>query len=92
MLESQDVRAQTIFQPLRKKKPPAVKDATWPKGDIDRFLLVELEAKGLRPVPDADARTLLRRLTFDLIGLPPGPEQVEAFVTEHAAEPPDRSE
>jgi hypothetical protein len=75
------------FQPLQRPTPPAVKDVAWPKGDIDSFLLAELEAKGLRPVADADPRTLLRRLYFDLIGLPPAPEEVEAFVTEYGAKP-----
>src|SRR5262245_15043439 len=75
------------FQPPRKAAPPAVKDAAWPRGDIDRFLLAELETKGLKPVADADPRTLLRRLYFDLTGLPPKPEEVEAFAKEYAANP-----
>jgi hypothetical protein len=75
------------FQPPRKAAPPAVKDAAWPRGDIDRFLVAGLEAKGLKPVADADPRTLLRRVTFDLIGLPPAPEEVEAFVKAYAADP-----
>src|SRR4051794_20887969 len=61
------------FQPIRRGEPPAVKDAAWPAGTIDRFLLADLEAKGLKPAPEADKRTLLRRATFDLIGLPPTP-------------------
>jgi hypothetical protein len=75
------------FQAPHKTPPPPVKDAAWPKGDIDRFLLAALEAKGLRPVADADPRTLIRRLYFDLVGLPPGPEDVEVFVQEHAVRP-----
>jgi hypothetical protein len=75
------------FRPPAQAAPPAVRDAAWPRGDIDLFLLAGLEAKGLRPAPDADARTLLRRLSFDLTGLPPTPEDVEAFVTEYAANP-----
>ena len=70
------------FQPPRQVKPPAVKDAAWPQTDIDRFLLAALEAKGLAPVADADRHTLIRRVTFDLIGLPPTPEEVEAFVAD----------
>ncbi|HTU17208.1 MAG TPA: PSD1 and planctomycete cytochrome C domain-containing protein [Gemmataceae bacterium] len=73
------------FQRPKRTAPPAVKNAAWPKRDIDRFLLARLEAKGLKPVADADARTLLRRLSFDLTGLPPAPEEVESFVTEYAA-------
>src|SRR5205807_6211220 len=65
------------FQPLVQKAPPAVKNTAWPKGPIDHFILAGLEAKGLRPVADADARTLIRRVTFDLTGLPPAPEEVE---------------
>jgi hypothetical protein len=75
------------FQPPRQVPPPAVKDVTWPKTDIDRFLLAELEANGLHPVADADPRTLLRRMSLDLIGLPPTPEEVEAFVMEYASSP-----
>ena len=59
---------------------PKVNDNAWAKGDIDRFLLVKLEAKGLKPALDADPRTLIRRLYFDIIGLPPGRDQVEEFV------------
>ncbi len=73
------------FRPPKRSPPPAVKDAAWPRSDIDRFLLAALEAKGLRPVADADPRALIRRLSFDLVGLPPAPEAVEAFVKEHAA-------
>jgi Protein of unknown function (DUF1553)/Protein of unknown function (DUF1549)/Planctomycete cytochrome C/EF-hand domain pair len=71
------------FQPVKSTTPPAVKNVAWPHSDIDRFLLAEMEAKGLKPAADADPRTLIRRLNFDLIGLPPTPEQVEAFVKEY---------
>ncbi|HEU4753872.1 MAG TPA: DUF1549 domain-containing protein, partial [Armatimonadota bacterium] len=70
------------FQPLRAVPPPAVKNKAWAKTPIDRFLLAKLEAKKLKPVPDADRRTLLRRVTFDLTGLPPTPEEVQAFLTD----------
>lgn len=59
------------FQPLKAPSVPAVKDAAWPRGDIDRFVLAGLEAKGLVPVADADKPTLLRRVSFDLVGMPP---------------------
>jgi hypothetical protein len=75
------------FRPVRTAAPPAVKDAAWPRGDIDRFLLAALEAQGLKPVADAEARTLIRRAYFDLIGLPPAPEEVETFVRESAMQP-----
>jgi Protein of unknown function (DUF1553)/Protein of unknown function (DUF1549)/Planctomycete cytochrome C len=74
------------YQPPRRQPVPAVKDGNWPCNDIDRFLLVQQEAKGLRPVPDADRVTLLRRAYFDLIGLPPAPEEVDAFVNDPAVD------
>jgi len=64
-----------------------VKDATWPRTSIDRFLLAKREAKNLKHVADADTYTLLRRLHFDLTGLPPSPETIERFVKEYAATP-----
>ncbi|MDX1946164.1 MAG: PSD1 and planctomycete cytochrome C domain-containing protein [Pirellulaceae bacterium] len=73
------------FQPAKIVSPPAVKNAAWAKTDIDRFVLAGLEAKGLAPVADADCRTLIRRLYFDLIGLPPTIEEVEAFVADQSA-------
>jgi hypothetical protein len=72
------------WKPVRSSIPPPVIDASWPADSIDRFLLARLEAKGIRPAPDADCRTLIRRLSFDLTGLPPSPEQVEAFVNDPA--------
>jgi hypothetical protein len=67
------------FQPPKKTPPPGVTDSAWPRTDVDLFLLADLEKKGLRPVADADPRSLVRRIYFDLIGLPPTPEEVEAF-------------
>lgn len=58
---------------------PSVQDIQWPKQDIDRFILAKLEAIGLAPAPAVDRRTLIRRLSFDLLGLPPLPEDVERF-------------
>jgi hypothetical protein len=74
------------FQAPRKVAPPQVKDGSWPAGDIDRFILVGLEAKGLKPVKPATKRELIRRATFDLIGLPPTPEEVEAFLKDESPE------
>jgi cytochrome c553 len=68
------------WQPLRDVPVPAVRDASWPRADSDRYLLARLEEKGLRPVRDADRTTLIRRLTFDLTGLPPTPADIDAFV------------
>jgi hypothetical protein len=72
------------FQPPRAQSAPAVKDTAWPRTDIDRFLLAKLEAKGLRPNADAERGTLLRRVYFDLLGLPPTPEQVDAFLNDRS--------
>ncbi len=67
------------FRPVRKPALPVVKNALWAKSPVDRFILSRLEAKKLTPAPPADKRTLLRRVTFDLIGLPPTPDEVDAF-------------
>ena len=70
------------FRPVREPNVPAVRDESWPRSPIDRFVLAKLEEKGLRPVAPADKRTLIRRASFDLIGLPPTPEEVEAFLAD----------
>ncbi|MCX7420806.1 MAG: PSD1 and planctomycete cytochrome C domain-containing protein [Planctomycetia bacterium] len=70
------------FRPVRASEPPAVRDVAWPRRAIDHFVLAQLEASGLKPVAEADRRTLIRRATFDLIGLPPTVEEVEAFVAD----------
>jgi hypothetical protein len=72
-------RAFWSFQPLRKPPVPAVSHTSWPKSDIDRFVLARLEREGLAPVRAADRRTLIRRATLDLTGLPPTAEEIEAF-------------
>ena len=72
------------FQPIQKSAPPTVKDAGWAKTPIDRFVLAKLEEKGLKPVQAADKRVLIRRAYFDLIGLPPTPEQVDAFLADNS--------
>jgi hypothetical protein len=70
------------FKPVRRPPVPSVRDAAWPRNDIDRFILARLEAEGLRPSPEADRCVWLRRATFDLTGLPPTPEEVEQFVAD----------
>ncbi len=70
------------FQPPAVHAPPAVRDAGWAKTDIDRFVLAKLEEKGLKPAAPADKRAFVRRAYLDLVGLPPTPEQVEAFAAD----------
>jgi hypothetical protein len=72
------------FQPVKPVPGPAVQDASWPRTDIDRFILAALERQGIPPAKAADKRTLLRRATFDLTGLPPTPEETEAFLGDHS--------
>ena len=67
------------FQGLVAHDPPPVKDVSWPASPIDHFILARLEAAGLSPALSADRTTLLRRLSFDLGGLPPTPAEVQAF-------------
>src|SRR5262245_56495128 len=66
------------FRPVHKPSPPPVTNASWPQTDVDRFILSRLEVLGLGPAPAANRRTLLRRASFDLTGLPPTPAEVTA--------------
>src|SRR5579863_10338739 len=77
-------RAFWSLQKVKPQSPPAVKHASWGRNPIDAFILSKLEAKGLAPGPAADKVTLLRRATFDLTGLPPTPEEVDAFLADHS--------
>jgi hypothetical protein len=70
------------LQPLKNVEPPQVGDPSWPVGMVDRFVLARLESSGLRPSPMASKRVLIRRVYFDLIGLPPTPAEVDAFVND----------
>jgi len=72
------------WQPLTDPAIPAVANASWPVNDIDRFILAKLEEKKLAPVGEADPVTLIRRLSYDLTGLPPRPEDVSAFAANHS--------
>lgn len=74
------------FQPLRKVEPPVVKDTSWPRQSVDYFILHQLERRGLRPAPPADKRTLIRRVYYDLTGLPPTAEEVAQFVQDERPE------
>ncbi|HEY2840652.1 MAG TPA: DUF1549 domain-containing protein, partial [Pirellulales bacterium] len=70
------------FQPLADVVPPAVKDESWLAGPIDRFILAALEAKGFVPAPPVDKRVWLRRVTYDLLGLPPMPAEMNDFLAD----------
>jgi mono/diheme cytochrome c family protein len=70
------------LQPLKNVDPPVAKDVKWPSNPIDQFILQRLEGAGLSPSPPADRRTLIRRLSFDLTGLPPTPEEVSDFIND----------
>jgi hypothetical protein len=72
------------FQPPQRHALPVVKQPDWIQQPIDGFVLAKMEAAGLAPNPEADRRTLIRRVTFDLTGLPPTPDEVEAFVADTA--------
>ncbi len=69
---------------------PSVSDPAWPRGEIDRFLLAAMEAKGVRPNRDADRVTLIRRLSYDLTGLPPTPDEIDAFLADRSADAYER--
>jgi cytochrome c553 len=79
-----DDRAFWAFRPIRQQQPPPVKNAPWAKTPIDRFILSHLEEKGLSPVGPAERRTLVRRASFDLIGLPPSPEEMETALADNS--------
>ncbi|MFG0333646.1 MAG: DUF1553 domain-containing protein [Maioricimonas sp. JB049] len=70
------------FQPVQRHPVPTPQNSDWAAGPIDRFILDRLEQEGLQPAADADRRTLLRRVTFDLIGLPPTPADIEDFLAD----------
>ena len=78
------------YLPPKRAALPAVKNAAWCKNPIDRFILAKLEADGLNPAPQADRRTLARRLSLDLTGLPPEPADVERFVQDMAPDAYDK--
>ena len=81
-----EARHHWSFQPIADPEPPQVHDTSSVRNDIDRFVLARLEAEHMHPNPPADRRTLIRRAYFDLIGLPPSYEEVEAFVADSSNE------
>ncbi|MBL9134853.1 MAG: DUF1553 domain-containing protein [Verrucomicrobiales bacterium] len=75
-----DPKSHWAFQPPGPVALPAVQNTNWPRTALDRFILARLEAVGAEPAPAADPRTLVRRMTLDMTGLPPTPEEVDRFV------------
>jgi hypothetical protein len=74
------------FQPPRASDAPTVKNSAWARSPLDHFVLARLEENGLGPAPVADRRTLIRRATFDLLGLPPTPEEIDNFLADRSAD------
>jgi hypothetical protein len=90
MVVTAEDRQHWSYQPLRDLVPPEGHDAGWCRTPIDRFVLAALEARGIRPNARADRRTLIRRVYFDLLGLPPSPGEVTAFVADPAPDAYER--
>jgi hypothetical protein len=74
------------FQPPRASPLPPLRDGGWCRNPVDAFILARLEEKGLKPSPEADKTRLLQRVSFDLIGLPPTPEEIDAFLRDRDPE------
>ena len=81
-----DARTHWAFQPVKQPALPAVKNKDRVQSPVDAFILAKLEAAGMQPAPPADKRTLIRRATYDLTGLPPTPEEVAAFLADKSAD------
>jgi hypothetical protein len=82
MVVTDEDRRHWSYRPLRAVDPPIVKAGTWCRTPVDRFIVAALEARGIHANPPADRRVLIRRLYFDMLGLPPSPEEVDAFVAD----------
>lgn len=78
------------YQPIKNPAPPKVKNTRWVQSPVDQFILAKLEEKGLTPVKAADKRALIRRATYDLTGLPPTPEEIDAFLADKSAKAYER--
>ena len=85
----EDDRHWSFIPPVRPEAPQA-KNKDWPRNDIDRFVLARLEKESLHPSPEANKETLLRRVTFDLTGLPPSPEEMDDFLADKSDEAYDK--
>lgn len=76
--------AHWCWQPIEQQSPPTVTNIAWPRKLLDHFVLAKLEAAGIQPAPQADKATLVRRVYFDLIGLPPSPDEVRQFLADNS--------
>jgi len=83
---SKDRREHWAFKPIKKQPIPEVQDTNWVANPVDAFILARLEKEGMKPSPPADKRALIRRATYDLTGLPPTPEEVQAFVDDSSSD------
>jgi hypothetical protein len=88
--EGAEYKGHWAFDPIKPPPVPAVAQSAWPRNDLDHFVLARLEKEKIAPSPEADRRTLCRRLSLDLIGLPPTPAEVEAFVQDTAPDAYER--
>jgi mono/diheme cytochrome c family protein len=90
---AQGAKWQKHWSLIPPKRPdlPAVRQTGWARNPVDSFTLARMEANGFQPAPEADRRTLLRRLSFDLRGLPPTPEEMQAFLADRSADAYDRA-
>src|SRR5262249_22568644 len=80
-----DQRAHWAFQPVQKVTPPRVKQSAWTKTSIDFFMLAQLENQGIKPAPPASKLELIRRVAFDVTGLPPTPQEIQNFLRDKSA-------
>lgn len=84
-LSLEEAKSFWSFKPLQKPNLPMIRDTSWPRAELDRFILHKMEQRGLKAVADADRVTLIRRLSFDLVGLPPTTEEIDDFVNDKSA-------
>jgi len=89
-VDVEEGRKHWAYQPVRDVAPPAVRDQAWPLNEVDAFILTKQEAAGLQPGPEAEAHTWLRRVTFDLTGLPPTEAEIAEFVSDHSPKAHER--
>lgn len=88
--QNAEYQSHWAFIPPQRPELPAVKLSSWPRNPIDRFVLARLESAGLDPMPEADRATLIRRLSLDLTGLPPTPDELRAFLDDKSADAYER--